>query len=441
MKKIVVGLIVVACILWAAVAVLVVPIPKAAYDDGGTREYVALAYKIVDWNRITPNGTYEKLRIYFGEDCRKSIDELWDTERHSFEETMIATVLEVYDGSVLLQPFDDGRNEQIVAHTADLDDIGVTAGSAVEIFYSGEMMLSYPAQIVATDWRIVNEPRYADMYEGEWIDKTTAIELAYSPFSDMRIKRIYADCFIGQTLGGGSPYFIKMNVKLSPNWCEGDTVSCTYENVYQKEEGDNYYEADMLTIEAITRESESGMMAYKPVVYLYPEEELTASVVLELNGELTCTYPAYENGWTVTASPDGTLTDETGQIYNYLYWEGETNIVPDFSSGFCVKGEDTAAFLENVLEQLGLSRREANEFIVFWLPMMEQNPYNLISFQTDRYEEAASLQVTPAPDTMIRVFMTWQKTETYVDIPAQTLIAPARDGFTVVEWGGTEIQS
>ena len=75
------------------------------------------------------------------------------------------------------------------------------------------------------------------------------------------------------------------------------------------------------------------------------------------------------------------------QTYNYLYWEGETYAQYDLSKGFCVKGEDTAAFLEDALEQLGLTRREANEFIVYWLPLMEHNPYNKISFQTDIYTD------------------------------------------------------
>lgn len=83
--------------------------------------------------------------------------------------------------------------------------------------------------------------------------------------------------------------------------------------------------------------------------------------------------PKYKNGWRVKASPNGVLTDENGTEYNYLYWEGETNARFDFSKGFCVKGGDTAAFLETALEKLGLNRREANEFIVFWLPLMEQN--------------------------------------------------------------------
>lgn len=59
--------------------------------------------------------------------------------------------------------------------------------------------------------------------------------------------------------------------------------------------------------------------------------------------------------------------------------------------------------MEGALEQLGLTRREANEFIVYWLPHMEQNPYNIISFQTDAYTNAAELKVSPEPDTLIRV--------------------------------------
>ena len=107
-------------------------------------------------------------------------------------------------------------------------------------------------------------------------------------------------------------------------------------------------------------------------------------------GELTCTYPAYNDGWKVCASPDGTLTDADGQTYNYLYWEGVNSVAYDFSEGFCVAGSDTAVFLENALNQLGLTRKEANEFIVYWLPLMKGNPYNLIAFQSDSYTQAVS---------------------------------------------------
>ena len=178
----------------------------------------------------------------------------------------------------------------------------------------------------------------------------------------------------------------------------------------------------------------------KPVIYLYPETETRVTVKLDLSGELTCAYPAYDGGWTVTAAPDGTLTDEHGRTYNYLYWEGEGTEAYDFSKGFCVSGSDTAAFLEDALDRLGLTRREANEFLVYWLPRMQDNPYNLIAFQQEAYTESAKLTVSPRPDSVLRVFMAWKPLARPVDVPAQILPGFERRGFTLVEWGGAEVR-
>ena len=178
----------------------------------------------------------------------------------------------------------------------------------------------------------------------------------------------------------------------------------------------------------------------KPVIYLYPEAETDVTVRLDYAGDLTCTYPAYDGAWRVAAAPDGTLTDESGQTYRYLYWEGTDNVQYDFSEGFCVPGSETAAFLEDALAQLGLTRAEANEFIIYWLPQMEQNAYNLISFQSDAYTDAAKLTITPQPDTLLRVFMAWKPLTSAVEISPQPLTAPERTGFTAVEWGGAKVQ-
>lgn len=186
-------------------------------------------------------------------------------------------------------------------------------------------------------------------------------------------------------------------------------------------------------------ESVFGGKDAKPVIYLYPEEETAVTVALDYGGTLTCTYPAAQDGvWTVTASPDGTLRDEEGQEYSYLFWEGTCAASYDFSEGFCVSGADTAAFLEEALSSLGLNRREANEFIVYWLPQMEQNPYNLISFQAEAYTDHARLEISPRPDSVLRVFMAWKALDEPVELPAQTLPAFVRTGFTVVEWGGAD---
>ena len=188
---------------------------------------------------------------------------------------------------------------------------------------------------------------------------------------------------------------------------------------------------------------EAGEPVYdKPIIYFYPEEDTVCSVTLEVSGGITCSYPEYtENGWTnFTAKTDGTLVFPDGREYYALYWEGRGTYLPDMTEGFCVKGEDTAGFLYETLKKCGLNEKETNEFIIYWLPRMQENRYNLISFQTEAYTDSARLTVTPEPDTLIRVFMAFKPLVAPVDIAPQTLEAPQRTGFTVVEWGGCEIK-
>lgn len=208
------------------------------------------------------------------------------------------------------------------------------------------------------------------------------------------------------------------------------------EDILAFENAENWYYAEKITV----LERYEELAAEKPVIYLYPEEEKEVSVNLDFNGVLTTTYPEYNDGWKVTAMPDGTLFDENGKEYYCLYWEGASDAEYDFSKGFCVPGNETAAFLESSLEKLGLSPKEANEFIIYWLPRMEQNAYNLISFQNEAYTESAKLEIIPEPDTLIRVFMTWKALDEPIDIEPQELSAPERNGFTAVEWGGAEIR-
>jgi hypothetical protein len=153
---------------------------------------------------------------------------------------------------------------------------------------------------------------------------------------------------------------------------------------------------------------------------------------------LTVTIPPYQSGWTVTASPDGTLTDKDGKTFPYLFWEGTTKILLPMDEGFCVKGEDTEAFLLDILPRLGLIEQEYTEFIAYWLPRMEGHPYNVITFQTDAYEALAPLTISPAPDAILRVFMTFRASETPIALPEQEIEPFTRHGFTVIEWGGRE---
>ncbi|MBQ3409151.1 MAG: hypothetical protein IJH12_08120 [Clostridia bacterium] len=181
----------------------------------------------------------------------------------------------------------------------------------------------------------------------------------------------------------------------------------------------------------------------KPIIYLYPTEKMDISVKLGKAENLTCTYPKYENGWEVTANPDGSMIDKTtGRNLYALYWEGKNTTEYDTSYGFIVKSEDTIKFLEEKLKILGLNDREAEEFIVYWLPQMQSNKYNYVRFATEEeINENMPLTFSTEPDTLIRVLMIWKPLEEQIEIPEQQLNSVERKGFVAVEWGGTKLEN
>ncbi len=180
----------------------------------------------------------------------------------------------------------------------------------------------------------------------------------------------------------------------------------------------------------------------KPIIYLYPSAQTEVTVKLGNPQKLTHTYPKYKDKWQVIAQPNGDLTDiQTKRSLYALYWEGINHNQPDITTGFVVKGEDTISFLEEKLAVLGLNEREANEFIIYWLPRLESSPYNLIYFKTiAEQDKNMPLYISPKPDTVIRVMMAFKNLKEPIDVTEQILPeTPQRNGFTVVEWGGTDL--
>ena len=183
--------------------------------------------------------------------------------------------------------------------------------------------------------------------------------------------------------------------------------------------------------------------ALKPIIYLYPTEETQVNVQLGNKERITCSYPKYTTGWNVIAQPNGDLKDiDTNKSLYSLYYE--SNNVVEFKvekDGFIVKGEDSAEFLEEKLKILGLTDREAEEFIIYWLPKLEANKYNYIRFATrEEIDANMPLTITPEPDTTIRILMEYKGLENSIEVEEQKLELVERKGFVAVEWGGTEIK-
>ncbi|MBQ8605579.1 MAG: hypothetical protein IJ408_02480 [Clostridia bacterium] len=221
--------------------------------------------------------------------------------------------------------------------------------------------------------------------------------------------------------------------KQAAEWSVGDQIEVIFEQVER-------FKNSSKCVRIIAKEVTQLQLDAKPVIYLYPQEPTQCTVKLTYDGKLTCVYPSFNpDCWKdFTAFPDGTLVFPDGREYYALYWEGVRHAEWDLSCGYCVKGEDTAKFLEWALERQGLTPREANEFIVYWLPKMQENPYNVISFQKEAYTDFAKLDIEPAPDNLLRVFMTYYPSSEYVDIKPQSFEEFDRSGFTVVEWGGSQ---
>lgn len=179
----------------------------------------------------------------------------------------------------------------------------------------------------------------------------------------------------------------------------------------------------------------------KPMIYLYPETRTEINAKLGNPKLLTTTYPKYdkETGWKVIASPDGNL-ELDGKNYYGLYWEGINEKSEQKDEGFIVAGKDVEEFLEEKLGILGLNEREANEFVVYWLPKLEHNEWNYIHFATnEEIEEMMPLEILPKPETIIRILMEYKPLDEKIELKEQKLTKVERKGYTVVEWGGTEL--
>jgi hypothetical protein len=192
------------------------------------------------------------------------------------------------------------------------------------------------------------------------------------------------------------------------------------------------------------RSSATQVIAFKPVIYLYPEKKTKVNVKLDVK-DLTFTYPAYNNGWKCTVNPDGSMEVGTKTV-PYLFWEGRLDLGEEqkgMLTGFVVEGKNIVAFLEEKLTKMGLNEKESADFITYWAPKMAEQKYCVVRFLfNEEFGKHAPLTIEPHPETIFRVFMLWCPAPDDLEIPMifvpQHIPSFARKGFTVVEWGGTE---
>jgi len=199
-------------------------------------------------------------------------------------------------------------------------------------------------------------------------------------------------------------------------------------------------------------------VVFKPVIYAYNAAS-DLSISLKPIGGFTFTYPESDEGeWNLKTNEDGTLTDlNTEKNYPYIFWEGlgknlDFKLKNNQLEGFLIKTDTCISFLENSLTKVGLNEKESTDFITFWGPKIIQKDFALIQFlTTEQYSESiAEISIFPTPDALLRLYMYFMP----LDSPeiGLTIVPPnsgpfgqktdtfSREGFTVVEWGGSIIE-
>ena len=241
---------------------------------------------------------------------------------------------------------------------------------------------------------------------------------------------------------GGDP---KLNLILTPRL---HAFQFFYNSDYLEIEIDSLQLKDRhkMVVQLNFQPSQRYELVKKSVLYLYPPEKMDVTIEVLPQGAFTFTYPDISEGWNFTCSPDGQITDGKSS-WPYLFWESEQEVtaeIIDISKGIVVPGTKAVAYLEQQLNDFGMTASEKADFITYWGPILQTKTnlyiYLLLDEECDAF---ASLKINPEPTHISRFYVIWSEVPAGYspDLEPQKLRETQRDGFTVLEWGGVEIDA
>jgi hypothetical protein len=182
---------------------------------------------------------------------------------------------------------------------------------------------------------------------------------------------------------------------------------------------------------------ESGMIAYKPNIYLYPKitSKMDVFLCLPQGGCITESDPQYPCEWNnIKVKPSGKINNE----YDYLFYEAALPDRWQYEEGWSVMINDLETFFRKNLTEYGFIDNEINDFINYWIPKLDDSPYyNIYPQYTDKVDELVTLHISKEPKSLMRMFYVIKESPLMkaTDIPAPMIPEFERNGFTVTEWG------
>ncbi len=243
------------------------------------------------------------------------------------------------------------------------------------------------------------------------------------------------------------------------DYAKGDTltiVTIPGEHTFQFYGGAEYIESPVMRLtigdqrrklyRIHFRRASSQMLLRKPVLYFYPEETTDIAVEVIPKGEFTFTYPNIASGWNFTCTPHGALQNGE-ESYRYLFWESQQAVPTSLlepQKGIVVAGKEAVAYLEAQMTQFGMTSAEQADFLTYWGPQMQTktNVYIYLLFN-EVCDAFASLEISPEPSEIARFYVLWSEVPEHYNptLEPQEVPRMQRNGFTVLEWGGAEVEA
>ena len=198
-------------------------------------------------------------------------------------------------------------------------------------------------------------------------------------------------------------------------------------------------------------------MKRKPVILLYnykENEHITVSLALKNPKEkFVSVYPIprdlKENSakWNMIFKENEKLQfSENQKFYPYLFWESTNLEKENFSLNkfICLKSSEVEEKLDEILERKGLNFKERCDMITFWLAELKSSEFVKIGFLNEKvYESLFPLEICPQPANILRIFMIFENCDQEEKSTMENLDNGAnnfaRNGPTVVEWGGMNL--
>ncbi|MCK4559870.1 MAG: hypothetical protein KAV45_08815 [Calditrichia bacterium] len=177
-----------------------------------------------------------------------------------------------------------------------------------------------------------------------------------------------------------------------------------------------------------------GPYVKKPNIYIYPTERihLDIQLIFPNGGKIIESTPNYENGWEIEVLPSGFINNQ----YDYLFYEAQIPELMQREYGWKINGIDLSSFFINNLKSLLFAKEEIDDFIEYWIPLLDTTKTYVIYPQfNEELKKIIQLKFSIVPDNLIRVFYLIEESNENINIKTPQIPSFKREGFTVLEWG------